>query len=482
MRILHAAAEFYPIVRTGGLGDVLAALPPAQAAIGLDPRIILPGFPAVTAALDRVDRLEVSGAVTGVSLLRGRLPGSGLVAYAVDAPSLYGRPGNPYLGPDGRDWPDNALRFGLFGQVAAWLAQGRLDPGWRAEVLHAHDWHAGLAPAYLALSSDADANPVSVFTVHNLAFQGLFPATLLAPLGLPAAAFTPDGLEFWGRISFIKAGLVYADRVTTVSPGYAREIATPEFGCGLDGVIAGRGSAVSGILNGVDEAVWNPAEDPAIAQPYDAGRLALRAADRTALLDRFGLAAPPGPLYGVVSRMTAQKGLDLLLAALPTLLESGGGLVLLGSGDAPLEAAFLAEAAAAPTRIGVVIGYDDALSHAVMAGADAILVPSRFEPCGLTQLYALRYGAVPVVRRTGGLGDTVIDAASPALEQGTATGIVFDEATLAALADALERTAALYRDRPGWARLQRAGMASRFSWSDAAERYRALYREVTRPA
>jgi len=482
MRVLHAAAECYPVVRTGGLGDVLAALPPAQRAAGLDARLLLPGYPAVREALEEarpVARLDGLPGAAAVTLLAGRFAGSEVPVYAIEAPELYDRPGNPYLGPDGLDWPDNVQRFGLLGWIAARLGRGGVDPGWQADIVHAHDWHAGLAPAYLVLGADSQPTPAGVFTIHNLAFQGLFPAASMEILGLPGASFTIDGLEFWGSLSFMKAGLVTAGRVTTVSPGYAKEIATPEFGCGLDGVIRARGGDVVGILNGVDETTWTPAGDPALARTFDRDDLAGRAVNRRALLDLFGLDEAGGPLFGVVSRLSEQKGLDLVLAALPVLLGCGGTLVLLGTGDAALEAGFQAAAEAAPGRIGLRLGYDDRLAHLVFGGSDAVLVPSRFEPCGLTQLYAMRYGALPVVRRTGGLGDTVHDASAEALRAGVATGIVFEAVTAAAVGQAIERTAALFADRATWRSVQQTAMAQRFSWRDAAASYQALYRGLT---
>jgi starch synthase len=476
MRILHAAAEIHPVVRTGGLGDVVAALPVAQQALGHDVRLILPAYPALKAALEVqvvVAMLRDRFDAPVIRLLRGRLNSSGLITYLIDAPSLFNRPGNPYLGPDGRDWPDNAQRFGLLGWAAASLACGQLDVDWAADALHAHDWHAGLAPAYLRVAGGAAVT--SVFTIHNIAYQGLFPPAMLGPLELPADLFTIDGLEFWGKLSFMKAGLVFADRITTVSPGYAREIATPDYGCGLDGVIGARDGVVFGILNGVDGGQWDPANDPALESGFDAERLEARLANRNSLVRRFGLRPADGPLYGVVSRLTPQKGLDLVYDSLPVLLETGGSLVLLGSGDAPLEAAFRAAAQQYPERVAVVIGFDDPLSHAIMAGSDVVLVPSRFEPCGLTQLYALRYGAVPLVRWTGGLGDTVVDASPGALQDQTATGIVFDAATADAVRDAIRRVTALYHDRDLWRGLQRTGMRQVFSWEAAALQYIALY-------
>jgi starch synthase len=320
----------------------------------------------------------------------------------------------------------------------------------------------------------------SVFTIHNMAFQGLFPPDRLAGLGLPDALLQPDGLEFWGKISFLKSGIFYANRVTTVSPTYAGEIATADFGCGLDGVVRSRGAAVSGILNGVDDAVWNPASDRLIEATYDIDGLERRDANRAALLTGTGLSPPTGPLLGVVSRLTEQKGLDLLLAALPVLLARGGALALLGSGDAALEARFAAAAREHPDRVWVKVGYDDQLSHRLIAGADAIVVPSRFEPCGLTQLYALRYGAVPIVRRTGGLADTVTDVAAARPDSQSETGFVFDQPSAEALGVAIGRAATLLTDKVAWRVLQQNGMRQRFSWREAAADYGALYRAVTR--
>lgn len=469
--VLSVASEAYPLVKTGGLADVVGALPAALAAEGVALRTLLPGYPGVRAALPDAEPLLALDNLFGgpASLLAARAGGRDVLV--LHAAHLYDRPGNPYLGPDGQDWPDNPIRFAALARVAADIARGAL-PGWRPAVLHAHDWQAGLAPAYLRL--DGGASPGSVFTVHNLAFPGKAPAALRATLGLPAAAFTPEGLEFYGAISLLKAGLVYADRLTTVSPTYAEEIRTADVGMGFDGLLRARGDALSGILNGIDTAAWNPATDPALAARYSTP--AARAANKAALQAELGLAPDPtAPLFAVISRLTWQKGLDLLLAALPDLLALGGQLALLGAGDATLEAACRAAAAAAPQRIAVTIGYDEARAHRIQAGADALLVPSRFEPCGLTQLCALRYGCIPVVARTGGLADTVIDANPAALAAGVATGVQFE---LSGLAQALRRTAALYRDPAVWARLQANAMACDVSWAGPARAYAALYRAI----
>lgn len=481
IRVLHAAAELFPWVRTGGLGDVIAALPPALVEVGVDARLVLPGFAGFVDAfeLGQSLRLRTPFAIERVRVARALLPGSGVEAYIVDHPTFYDRPGSPYGAPDGSDWPDNHRRFALFGWVAAALAQGA-DPNWRADILHCHDWHAGLAPAYL----HASAAPLpSIFTIHNLAYQGFFPAGLFADLALPADFFAIDGVEFYGGVSFLKAGLFYADRLTTVSPTYAREIQTPAFGWGLDGLLRARAAVLTGVLNGVDPKVWAPDNDPLLPRVYIVDDAAEgKAAAKTALRRRFGLAGPPGaPLFGVVTRLTAQKGLDLLLAALPGLIDLGGWLVLLGSGDGALEAGFAAAAQTYRGRVGVVLGYDEPLSHLILAGSDSIIMPSRFEPCGLTQLYALCYGALPLVRRTGGLADTVVDANAATLADGSATGFAFEAETPAGLLAAIQRAVALYRDQASWRRMMRQAMTRDFSWEAAAKKYMTLYRDLILP-
>ncbi|MGD9511936.1 MAG: glycogen synthase GlgA, partial [Geminicoccaceae bacterium] len=406
MRVLSVASELYPLVKTGGLADVAGALPGALRPLGIGMRTLVPGYPAVLAGLRATDgTVELDDAMGGPArLILGRA--GELELIVLDAPHLYGRPGNPYLGPDGRDWADNHRRYGLLGRVAADIGLGRL-PGWRPDLVHGHDWQAGLAPAYLALAGEP--RPATVLTVHNLAFQGLFDAAFLGELGLPPAAFQVDGYESWGRIGFLKAGLYFADRLTTVSPTYSREIQTEAEGMGLHGLLRARSDHLVGIANGIDEAVWDPSSDQHLPASYDAAR-AKAAANRVALQERFGLEVDPEALLCiVVSRLTAQKGLDLLLQSLPALMAHGGQLALLGSGEPGLQSGFAAAALAHHGRIGCVFGYDEPLSHLMQAGGDAILVPSRFEPCGLTQLYGLRYGTIPIVARVGGLADTVID-------------------------------------------------------------------------
>ncbi len=483
MRVLHVGAEIFPLVKTGGLADVLGALPQALIGQGADVRLLLPGLPAIADAVLHqkiVAEIGPSFGAARITLRLGQMPYSHVPAYVIDAPFLYRRPGSPYQASDGSEWPDNAQRFALLGWVGAHLASGELDPTWQPELLHAHDWHAAMACAYLA--AHPPASTATVFTVHNLAYQGLFPSGDFPLLGLSSRFMASTGLEYHQQVSFMKAGLKFAQRVTTVSPTYAREIGTHEFGFGLDGVIRGRGADVSGVLNGVDGAVWDPSTDAGIAARYSAVQLAGKARCKQALQAELGLAPrADAPVFGVVSRLTSQKGLDLVLGALPGLLRRGGQLALQGAGDAALEAAFLAAAKAHPGEVAVRIGYDEALAHRLIAGADAILVPSRFEPCGLTQLYGLRYGTLPVVRRVGGLADTVVDASDDALQADRATGFTFDAATPAALDAALQRASTLYAQPERWRRLMARAMAQDFSWDGAAQKYVALYRDLIRP-
>jgi starch synthase len=480
LRVLYVTSEVYPLLKTGGLGDVSAALPPALLAQGVDVRLLVPGFPAFTAGLPRRSRVAGFGPAFGAAAItveRAALPGSEVPIYLLVAPELYDRPGNPYLGPDGLDWPDNDRRFAALGWAAGRFTDGAADGGWRPDIVHGHDWHAGLAPAYLAARGGYRA--ASVFTVHNLAFQGLFPAGAFPALGLPASFFALNGLEFHGKLSFMKAGLYYADRLTTVSPTYAREIQTVEHGAGLHGLLASRSHVLSGILNGVDQALWDPARDPVLAAPFSASQMAGKAIDKSALQQMVGLEPRPDALlFGVVSRLTEQKGLDLMLQALPTLLAEGGQLVLLGSGDRPLEEGFARMAAERPAAVAVRFGYDEELAHRIVAGADVVPVPSRFEPCGLTQLYALRYGSLPLVRRVGGLADTVVDADPAAIADGSATGFVFEAPTAEALVAAARRAFAAFRDPDLSARLRHRAMTRDFGWPAAAAQYIDLYRQL----
>jgi starch synthase len=482
MRVLHVSAELYPWVKSGGLGDVAAGLPPALTVLGADVRLLLPGFSGFLDAFEEITdvaRLTTPFAPERVRVSLARLPETRRLVYLVDHPPFYDRPGNPYARPDGSDWPDNHRRFGLFSWVAAALARGA-DRDWRPDILHCHDWHGGLAAAYLAAAPPADAPAQTVFTIHNLAYHGLFPSEIFPELALPPEFFSIDGVEFYGQVSFIKAGLFYANRLTTVSPTYAQEIQTPIFGWGLDGLLRSRADVLTGILHGVDPQVWDPRHDLNLPQAYGLEDAATgKRAAKSALQRRLGL-QPRGdmPLIGAVSRLTPQKGLDLLLAIVPELVSDGNQLVLLGSGDRDLERGFAAAVQAHIGSVGVELGYDEALSHLIIGGADVLVMPSRFEPCGLTQLYALRYGTLPLVRRVGGLVDTVVDATAVSLADGTATGFAFDEENPQALLSASRRAAVLFAERALWQRMIRRAMTRDFSWEAAARRYLALYREL----
>ncbi len=480
MRILHVASEIFPLVKTGGLADVVAALPAALAARGLDTRILVPGMPGIlngVVGLRRVMRFGPAFGAAVINLRLGHMPDSGLPVYVIDAPFLYRRSGNPYLGPDARDWPDNHRRFALLGWVAAHLASGELDRHWIPDLVHCHDWHAGLAPAYIA--QNPALNAPTVFTIHNLAFHGLFPLDCHTDLGLLTSGAMQSGIEFHGQLSFMKAALVHARRVNAVSPGYAREICAPDAGWGLDGLLRDRGADLSGILNGVDYRIWDPATDPALPRNYDVVSLHGKKVCKLMLQAELGFRpSTKTPLFAVVSRLTEQKGLDLLLGALPVLHAEGGQLVVIGSGDAHIEAGFRAAAAAHPKSVSIYLGYDEATSHRITAAADVLLVPSRFEPCGLTQLYALRYGTLPLVRRVGGLADTVVDSTPETINDETANGFVFGEISIESLAARIRDACAMFRHRNVWRQIQRQGMMQDFSWDDSAARYEALYRSI----
>lgn len=473
LSILSVASEAVPLIKTGGLADVAGALPAAVAPHGIGVTTLLPGYPKVLAGLGKGRAVHRWDSLLGTParLLKGQLGDQPLLV--LDAPALYDRSGGPYADAAGKDWADNWRRFAALARAAADLASGAVK-GQRFDVCHAHDWQAAMAPAYLRYAPGPGRAARSVITIHNMAFQGQFGADIFPALGLPASAWGIDGVEYHGGVGFLKAGMAAADAITTVSPSYAAEIATAEFGMGLEGLVRARADRVTGIVNGIDPAVWNPAIDPDLAQRFTARTLGSRPANKRAVESAFGLDTGDGPLFIVVSRLTWQKAMDLLLAAIDHLAGLGGRLALLGTGDAALEDGFRAAAARHPGRIGVRIGYDEALSHLMQGGGDAILIPSRFEPCGLTQLYGLAYGCVPVVARTGGLADTVIDANVAALATGVATGVQHGPGE-EALRHAISRTIALHANPATWRRLQRNGMAADFSWARSGAAYAELY-------
>jgi starch synthase len=476
LKVLSVASEIFPLIKTGGLADVVGALPAALARENVEIRTLVPGYPGVMAKLAGAQPTHTYDELFGgpARVLAGAA--AGLNLFAIDAPHLYDRPGNPYLGPDGLDWPDNARRFAALARVAADIGLGTID-AFRPQVVHAHDWQAALAPAYMHYADRP--RPGTAITVHNMAFQGQFPIWTFGELGLPAHALTIDGVEYYGGVGYLKAGLRVSDRITTVSPTYAREIMTPEFGMGLEGLLRTRAALVQGIVNGIDDTVWNPATDAALAQTFSALRIDMRVRNKTALQTKMGLAPRVDrPLFGVISRLSDQKGLDLLLQALPGLTARVGQLALLGSGEPSLEAGFAAAAAAQPDSVSCVLGYDERLAHLIQAGSDFIVVPSRFEPCGLTQLCALRYGASPIVARVGGLADTVIDANEAATAAGVATGVQFYPPSVESLTYALNRALDIARDPATLRRLRLNGMRADVSWRGPAKRYAALYRDL----
>lgn len=472
-KVLFATSEIYPLVKTGGLGDVAAALPPALLAANVDCRVLVPGYPAV---LDAIKLTSVVGGLRLIPavhrparLLRGRLD-NGVQVYVLRCDSLFARPGGPYQDESGHDWPDNPQRFGLLGAACALLGNNESPLRWHPTVLHLNDWQTGLAAAYRAHDDRPGARVLA--TIHNLSFTGDFAPALTERLGLPAASFATNGLEFYGRGSFLKAALFYADWISTVSPGYAGQITSEQFGGGLHGLLTARTGQLTGILNGIDDEIWDPSSDRALAQRFSVDTLKRRRVNTTALREHFGLdAGTDGPLLGFVSRLTGQKGIDLILEAAPGWLEAGAQLAVIGTGDARLEAGLRQLAQRFPGRAGVHIGYDETLSHLMEGGLDAFLMPSRFEPCGLNQMYSMRYGALPVVTPTGGLADTVVDER---VGKG-ATGFVCDDVSLAALEDAVRRALAVWQTPRRWREMQRTGMQRDFGWSKAAGRYAELY-------
>lgn len=476
MRVLFAASECWPLIKTGGLADVAYALPLALATAGHDLRVVLPAYRGLIDQLSsarRVGQLDIRGQVFGI--VEGQLPGTALSVWLVDAPYLYARDGDPYRDASGRDFADNAWRFGCFCEAIHALALGAIG-GWRADVVHANDWQTGPALSWLSL---APQPPRRVFTIHNLAYQGYFGREAFDFLGLPSSLWNPEGVEMYGGFSFMKAGITGADVITTVSPTYASEIQTPAYGCGLDPLLRSRAARLVGIANGIDTAAWDPAHDPLLVRRYSVGSLRQgKNANKRDLQSQLALADDvDAPLIGIVTRLAEQKGSDLILGALDGLMAAHPRLqfALLASGDRAQEQAWRDAAARYPQRIGVQLRYDESLAHRIEAGADLFLMPSRFEPCGLNQMYSQRYGTVPVVRRTGGLADTVVDATDQTLADGSATGVMFNDADAGAVRWAVDRALALRAGGPRWKAMQVAGMQRDFGWDQAAQRYLALY-------
>ncbi|MDB5941527.1 MAG: glycogen synthase GlgA [Ramlibacter sp.] len=484
MKILFATPECAPHVKTGGLGDVSAALPPTLARLGHDVRLLMPAYSGMKVAGDVLASVDIpaEGQWPAAQLLEID-PGNGVPLLLLACPSLYSRAGSPYVTPTGADHHDNAIRFGFLSHVAARLGTARSPlPQWRADVVHANDWPLGLAPLYLAqarLSEPAGSVAASVVTIHNLAFQGVFPIGVADALGVPWQWRGMDGVEFWGQLSMLKGGLQFADAITAVSPTYAREIQTPAAGVGLDGVLRARAGRLTGILNGIDTAVWNPATDRLLPHTYSASSLEKKALDKAALQARCGLKRrADAMLFGVVSRLTSQKGIDLVLEALPALMADGGQLAVLGQGEPALHDALAAAVARYPGSVAVKIGFDEALAHLIEAGADCFLMPSRFEPCGLNQMYSQAYGTPPLVNATGGLVDSVTDSGASS----TGTGFVMRSADSEGFGEALRRARAAFAERRRWRGIQVQGMARDFGWERSAAQYIEVYRQAAQLA
>lgn len=478
-RVLFGTSELSPWAKTGGLGEVARDLPQALARAGAEVRVLLPAWPALRAAhptAKPVARFEDTGGALAPATLLYVEGNPGLLLVKCD--EYYARPGTLYQSPEGSDWPDNHLRFGLLSRVAARLSGAGSPLEWRPDVLHCNDWQCGLAPAWRRIErGSGPRGAATLMTVHNLAYQGLFPREVLVPLGLPASAFTFDGLEFYGQLSFLKAGLRYSDLISTVSPTYAREIQSEALGFGLNGLLSQRTGDLAGILNGIDTEVWNPASDPHLERAYDAENLGAKGRNKWALQADLGIEeAPERPLLGMVARLVEQKGVDLVLEATRQLVAMGCQLALLGSGEKRFEEGFVELARQYPASVGVKIGFDEALAHRIEAGADLFLMPSRFEPCGLNQLYSMRYGTPPVVRRTGGLADSVINHGAEG--EAAPTGFVFEDADADSMVAAIERALAVYRSPTRWQALQRSAMARDAGWDPSAAEYLALYRRA----
>ncbi len=470
MRSLFCVSEAVPFAKTGGLADVAGALPGALRRRGLDVRVVLPlyrGIPRAGLIPLRQVRCPIGGEEICGEILAGRFP-DGTPAYLLDSPGLYDREG--IYGEGGRDYDDNLARFAFLSQAALALMQ----EVWQPDLVHCHDWHTALVPAYLRAARSATP---TLFTLHNLAHQGTFPAEQFPLTCLPRSAFSPEGVEFYGRVNLMKAGLIWSHVLSTVSESYAREIQEEQLGAGLDGLLRARSSDLFGVLNGVDYSQWDPSVDPYIPHRYDAADLSGKARCKAALQSEVRLPVSPyTPLVGTVARLVEQKGFDLLAAAIDRIVAMGTQVLILGTGDPLYEEEFRRAEARWPAHVRAVIGFDEGLAHRIEAGADLFLMPSRFEPSGLNQLYSLRYGTPPVVRRTGGLADSVVDASPENLRRGTANGFVFEEYNADALVDAVGRAVAAYRDPSAWRRLQQVGMDADFSWDRAAEKYVELYK------
>jgi starch synthase len=475
-KILFVTSEAYPLIKTGGLADVCSSLPKALTELGEDVKVILPRYPSLKTVGDvrflcslRIDNHPVS-------IFETIIPDSHVVAWLVDCPDFFDLPGNPYLDEQGIPWANNAARFALFCRVAVEVAMDKVNRNWKPDIVHCNDWQSGLVPALLSMEND---RPKTVFTIHNMAYQGLYPMQSVYSLNLPGQLWNPNGLEFHGMLSFIKGGIAYADRITTVSPTYALEIQTPAFGYGLEGLLSYRRDYLVGIINGIDTYEWNPETDPHIHQHFNAHSLQEKHFNKLELQKRLKLPINAhDPLFGLIGRLVEQKGIDMVIDCLPEMVELQMQFVLLGNGDKDYEQRLQNLARLYPDKIVISINYDESLAHLIEAGSDIFLMPSRFEPCGLNQMYSQRYGTIPIVRKTGGLADTVIDTLPESLANHSATGIVFKEANSGALLEAIKRSILLYHNHHTWRQMQTNAMHRDFSWRNSAEQYSELYHSI----
>ena len=481
MNILFAASEAFPFIKTGGLGDVVHSLPIALDKLGDDVRLVLPAYRDVLASVDSLKELGFwdlpgAGVTHRVRILQAHHEGLADYLYLIDVPSLFDRAGNPYVHSDGFNWPDNAERFTVFSRAVAQMAKGIPGTDWHPDVVHCHDWQTGLVPAFLSMTQP---RPKTVFTIHNLAYDGHFSYQDFASLALPPEWWSPDNVEFYGGFSMLKAGMVFADQVTTVSPTYAREICTPEYGYRFEGVLQHLGNKLSGILNGIDLDIWNPQTDSHLCQNYSVDQpwTAAKLANKNALLKKAKLPESKAPLLGFIGRLVEQKGVDLITSMLAELFSTTDAvIIILGSGDRLYEAELVKLATQYPSRLHVHIGYSEDLAHQVEAGCDLFLMPSRFEPCGLNQMYSLRYGTPPVVNFTGGLADTVTDATAMAMKEKTANGFVFNDVNSDALLACVKRALKIYQKPKQWQQICQTAMQQDLGWESSAKKYQELYK------
>ena len=476
-KVLYISSEAFPLIKTGGLADVAGSLPVALHKESQDVRLLLPAYSQV---LDKISSSKVVAECTyynlPVQILETKLPGSNVIVWLVDCPVLFNRPGGPYADSNGQAWPDNALRFAVFCHVAVDISLNKLGLNWQPDVSHCNDWQTGLVPALLTLQPE---RPVTIFTIHNLAYQGVYDKQTFDDLHLPVELWHMHGVEFYDYFSFIKGGLAYADKITTVSPSYAREILQPEFGYGLDGLLQNRVDDLSGILNGIDEKHWSPGSDTHLKHKYNRRSLAKKSLNKIELQKQLSLPVDRNiPMIGMISRLVQQKGLDIILQSLPSLLTMPIQLVILGAGEAHYEQQLIEWANRHTERFKVIIGYDEPLSHMIEAASDIYLMPSTFEPCGLNQMYSLRYGTLPIATNVGGLADTVVNASEENLENGTANGFILKNQTATALLDTVQHALSLYQQPQLWRQLQTSAMSEDFSWVSSADHYISLYQQA----